>query len=263
MNRLPELWCSRTGRAFRGRLHGYARSVSGEVVFNTGMVGYTEALTDLRTAARSLRSRTPWWATTAYRRRSNPEGSRPPPLSCPSLRLTTATRARKAACGLAAPGRDSLPGRHRYRALTKRLRDKGAMLGKIVLDGEDVPFDDPNCRDLVAEVGSRERIVYPGGERTVVLVDCGAKASIIEKLRARGLTIIRVPSDYDFLGEDFDGVLVSNGPGDPRSCGEDHPASRARAARQASHHGHLPWAPAPRARRRREHLQAQVRAPRP
>ena len=59
------------------------------------------------------------------------------------------------------------------------------MLGKIVLDGEDA-FDDPNCRDLVAEVGSQERIVYPGGERTVVLVDCGAKASIIEKLRARG-----------------------------------------------------------------------------
>ena len=88
-----------------------------------------------------------------------------------------------------------------------------------------------------------------------------AKASIIEKLRAR-LTIIRVPSDYDFLGEDFDGVLVSNGPGDPRSCGQPS-GIFARAARRAPHHGHLPWAPAPRARRRREHLQAQVRAPRP
>jgi carbamoyl-phosphate synthase small subunit len=119
------------------------------------------------------------------------------------------------------------------RALTKRLRDKGAMLGKIVLDGADVPFDGPNCRDLVAEVGSRDRIVYPGGHRTVVLVDCGAKASIIEKLRARGLTIIRVPSDYDFLGEDFDGVLVSNGPGDPRSCGQTirHLARALRARR--------------------------------
>jgi carbamoyl-phosphate synthase small subunit len=54
----------------------------------------------------------------------------------------------------------------------------------------------------------------------VVLVDCGAKASIIEKLRARGLTIIRVPSDYDFLDKDFDGLLLSNGPGDPRTCGD-------------------------------------------
>jgi carbamoyl-phosphate synthase small subunit len=85
----------------------------------------------------------------------------------------------------------------------------------------------------VAEVGSQERTVYRGGDRTLVLVDCGAKASIIEKLRARDLTIIRVPSDYDFLGEDFDGVLVSNGPGDPRSCGKTigHLARALRAKR--------------------------------
>ena len=191
------------------RLHGYARSVSGEVVFNTGMVGYTEALTDLRTAARSLRSRTPGGQLrrTAVVRIPKDPGHRP----CrPSLRLTTATRARKAA-GLAAPGRDSLPGRHRYScAHQAAARQRGdARQDRARRRGR--AFDDPNCRDLVAEVGSRERIVYPGGERTVVLVDCGAKASIIEKLRARGLTIIRVPSDYDFLGEDFDGVLCPTG----------------------------------------------------
>jgi carbamoyl-phosphate synthase small subunit len=52
----------------------------------------------------------------------------------------------------------------------------------------------------------------------VVVVDCGAKSSIIGELRARGLTVIRVPWDYDFLVEDFDAVLVSNGPGDPAAC---------------------------------------------
>jgi carbamoyl-phosphate synthase small subunit len=57
--------------------------------------------------------------------------------------------------------------------------------------------------------------VYEGKGKTVVVVDCGAKASIIEELRARDVTVIRVPSDHDFLTEEFDALLVSNGPGDP------------------------------------------------
>ena len=104
------------------------------------------------------------------------------------------------------------------RALTKRLREQGSMLGKIVVGTDDVPFEDPNRHDLVAAVSIAERVVYPGGERTVVVVDCGCKSSIIENLRARGVTVVRVPSDYDFLAEDFDAVLVSNGPGDPSVC---------------------------------------------
>ena len=52
--------------SFRGRLHGYARSVSGEVVFNTGMVGYTEALTDPSYSGQILTLTYPWWATMAY-----------------------------------------------------------------------------------------------------------------------------------------------------------------------------------------------------
>jgi carbamoyl-phosphate synthase small subunit len=52
-----------------------------------------------------------------------------------------------------------------------------------------------------------------------VVVDCGAKGSIVAELRARGLSVIRVPWDYDFRAEDFDAVVVSNGPGDPTACG--------------------------------------------
>jgi carbamoyl-phosphate synthase small subunit len=62
--------------------------------------------------------------------------------------------------------------------------------------------------------------VYPGSGRTVVVVDCGAKGSIVGELRARGLTVVRVPWDYDFLAEEFDGIVVSNGPGDPSACGK-------------------------------------------
>ncbi|MFL6566955.1 MAG: glutamine-hydrolyzing carbamoyl-phosphate synthase small subunit, partial [Burkholderiales bacterium] len=110
------------------------------------------------------------------------------------------------------------------RALTKRLRSEGCMPGKIVHHGEDIEFDDPNRRNLVACVSSSEKVVYEasakgsGKGKSVVVVDCGAKGSIIEKLRARGLTVIRVPWNYDFLREDFDAVLISNGPGDPSAC---------------------------------------------
>jgi carbamoyl-phosphate synthase small subunit len=93
------------------------------------------------------------------------------------------------------------------------------MLGKIVADGEDIELDDPNRRNLVASVSLSEKQVFEGGKKVVVVVDCGAKGSIVEELRARGLTVIRVPWDHDFLGEDFDAVLVSNGPGDPTACG--------------------------------------------
>jgi carbamoyl-phosphate synthase small subunit len=105
------------------------------------------------------------------------------------------------------------------RALTKRLRTRGCMLGKVVVGDTDIPFLDPNKINLVEEVSRGGREVYAGTGSTVLVVDCGAKGSIIDELRARDLTVIRVPWDYDFLREDFDAVLVSNGPGDPTACG--------------------------------------------
>jgi carbamoyl-phosphate synthase small subunit len=71
----------------------------------------------------------------------------------------------------------------------------------------------------VAETSCTTRIVYPGGRRTVVLLDCGAKGSIASELHSRGLTVIRVPWDHDFLAEDYDALFISNGPGDPTACG--------------------------------------------
>jgi carbamoyl-phosphate synthase small subunit len=105
------------------------------------------------------------------------------------------------------------------RALTKRLRQYGCTLGKIVAGGEDIALRDPNQDNLVAAASS-ERVVYEGGRRTVLLVDCGAKSSIVTELRRRDLTVVRVPWDYEFLQEDFDALFISNGPGDPTACAE-------------------------------------------
>jgi carbamoyl-phosphate synthase small subunit len=107
------------------------------------------------------------------------------------------------------------------RALTKRLREKGTMLGKIVHpEGDDPALDDPNVRNLVSEVSVKEPITYARGGKRVVLVDCGVKNNIIRAFLRRDLTVIRVPWDYDFLKEKADGYLISNGPGDPKQCTE-------------------------------------------
>ena len=104
------------------------------------------------------------------------------------------------------------------RSLTKRLREKGSMLGKILMDENDVELYDPNRDNLIAQVSLNRPVVYAGGKHRIVVIDGGCKNSIIRSLLARGVTVIRVPWDYDFLAEKFDAVLVSNGPGDPKAC---------------------------------------------
>lgn len=94
------------------------------------------------------------------------------------------------------------------------------MLGKIVVEGSAEPaaFDDPNLRNLAAEVSTPQVETYGDGPMKIVLVDCGCKYNIIRCLLSRGATVIRVPWDYDFTALDYDGVMLSNGPGDPQQC---------------------------------------------
>ena len=74
---------------------------------------------------------------------------------------------------------------------------------------------------MVAEVSIAEPVLYRGGgARHVVVVDLGAKHNIIRSLLRRKLDVLRVPWNYDWSGEDVDGVVLSNGPGDPKMCAE-------------------------------------------
>jgi carbamoyl-phosphate synthase small subunit len=208
------------GSALAGRLYGTPRAVSGEVVFNTGMVGYTEALTDPSYSGQIMVLTYPLVGNYGV----------PPAFESARIQAAGLVVSELALEYSHAQAQKSLPQwLHEQgipclagvdtRALTKRLRQQGCMLGKIVHEGEDVALDDPNQRNLVAAVSfSGREILFEGGNKTVVMVDCGAKGSILEELRARGLSVIRVPWNYDFLAEDFDAVLVSNGPGDPTAC---------------------------------------------
>jgi len=85
-------------------------------------------------------------------------------------------------------------------------------------DGTETSFYDPNKVNLVAEVSTHEKKIYGTGKYKILLVDCGVKYNIIRNLLKRDTTIIRVPWDYDFHNEEFDGLFLSNGPGDPKMC---------------------------------------------
>jgi carbamoyl-phosphate synthase small subunit len=104
------------------------------------------------------------------------------------------------------------------RALTKRIREKGAMLGKLEPENTKIDFYDPNKVNLVAEVSITKKKEYGNGSNRIILIDCGVKYNIIRNLLKRDTAIIRVPWDYDYHDEEFDGLFISNGPGDPKMC---------------------------------------------
>jgi carbamoyl-phosphate synthase small subunit len=104
------------------------------------------------------------------------------------------------------------------RELTKILREEGTMLGKIIIGNQDVNLYDPNLVNLVEEVSIKEKKVYGNGKYRILLIDCGVKYNIIRNLLAREATVILVPWDYDFSNEKYDGLFISNGPGDPKLC---------------------------------------------
>jgi carbamoyl-phosphate synthase small subunit len=90
------------------------------------------------------------------------------------------------------------------------------MLGKIVQDGDELDeFWDPNQENLVARVSVRHPREFGRGTKKVLLLDCGCKSNIVRSLVRRGVAVKMVPWDWDITSEDFDGLLISNGPGDP------------------------------------------------
>lgn len=104
------------------------------------------------------------------------------------------------------------------RALTKYLREKGVCSGFITSNTEVATVPKDSGIFFVDEVSTKEKIEYKKGKKRVVLVDCGVKNNIIRSLLDRNISILQVPWDYDFLKETYDGIVISNGPGDPTDC---------------------------------------------
>lgn len=114
------------------------------------------------------------------------------------------------------------------RMLTKKIREHGALLGRIEVDLDAPPPDfskmvNPNDTHLVDQVSVKEPVVYgKGNPLKIIAVDCGMKFNIIRQLVRRGAELTVVPWNYPFASEmqKYDGLFLSNGPGDPRMCAE-------------------------------------------
>ena len=218
------------GTVFNGRSFGSEKSVAGEVVFYTAMTGYPESLTDPSYTGQILVSTYPMIGNYGVPVGAQENGIHKyfesHKLHISGLIISDYSfefshwNAEKSLSDwlkeYEVPGLFNID----TRALTKILREKGSMLGKIEFEDETVDFYDPNRENLVARASCTQREVYGDGDLRVVLVDCGVKNNIIRCLLKRGATVIRVPWDYDYSNEEYDGVFVSNGPGDPAMCSE-------------------------------------------
>jgi len=246
------------GSVFYGISFASDKSVAGEVVFSTGMVGYPESLTDPSYKGQILCLTYPLIGNYGVPSDQKDEFDLKKYFESDKIQIQGLVisdysfeyshwNAKKSLAEWLKE--HNIPGIFDVdtRELTKKIRKQGAMLGKIVINDEDVKFYDPNKIDLVKQVSIKKPIIYDSIEnksividnnpiikkinnnykndelnnkknKVVVLIDCGVKYNIIRNLIKRNLNVIRVPYDYDFFKFDFDGIVISNGPGDPKMC---------------------------------------------
>ena len=218
------------GTELKGKSFGSETSVSGEVVFSTAMVGYPESLTDPSYKGQILVLTFPlignYGVPNASEIDQMAQFYESNKLHISGLIVSDYSFEHNHWNASMSLGewlhKDNIPGIFGIdtRSLTMRLREKGTMLGKIVFDKKDVDWYDPNKDNLVDLVSTKERIVYGSGKYKIMLIDTGVKFNIIRNLLKRDTTVIRVPWDYDIYSEDFDGLFITNGPGDPKMCTE-------------------------------------------
>ena len=230
------------GTILPGMGFGAEKTITGEVVFNTGMVGYPESLTDPSYFGQILVQTWPLVGNYGVARReiSDPFGV---PLHFESDRVQVSGyviselespshwSARESLSEwLADNGVPGIAGID-TRELTKKLRIQGTMLGQLSVGSSSTleqltkgakSIQDPNALDLVGRVSIREEREYNVGVGPrVVVIDCGTKLGILRNLLARGLNVVHVPYDTparEILAMEPAGVVISNGPGDPKKC---------------------------------------------
>jgi carbamoyl-phosphate synthase small subunit len=232
------------GSTFLGKGFGAAKKVSGEIVFSTSMVGYPESLTDPSYKGQILTFTYPLvgnYGVPPYDKEKGvlkyfeSDDIKVTGFAIHELCKNPYHWASTRTLDQWLKDED-IPGIYGIdtRKLTKKLRVKGVMLGILKVCEEDEEPDlekllkevetvqDPNFTDLVKKVTVKEPIRYSSeGDKLAVLIDCGVKYGILRNLLKRGFDVMRVP--YDSSAEEIleykpDGVIISNGPGDPKQC---------------------------------------------
>lgn len=226
------------GTVYHGYSFGFIEDADGEIVFQTGMVGYPESLTDPSYHQQLLVLTYPLIGN--YGIAGDMVDEFGLSLSFESRKIWVAglivdevcdqpnhwkhqKSLRDWLCCNKVPGIFGID----TRQLTKNIRNHGTMLGKIIMRNIsdqkmlllESRFFNPNELNLVSEVSVKEKIIFnEKGSPTICIVDCGLKFNQIRCLIKKNARVIVVPWDYPFFNEKYDGLFLSNGPGDPSLC---------------------------------------------
>ena len=239
----PAVLLLEDGSLFLGRGFGAETTAVAEVVFTTGMVGYLESMTDPSYAGQVLTFTYPLIGNYGV---PSPDGldimGFPRQFESESIKVSGIVVQENCERPSHWDSRrtisewmrsEGIPGISDIdtRSLVTKLRERGVMMG-VLANGVEV-----NSRrellatlnqttkygqtDFVRKVSPRKARVYGDSGKSIVLLDCGSKLSIIRNLLNRGYSVVRAPFDYsyaDIMKHDPVGVVVSNGPGDPQLC---------------------------------------------
>jgi len=210
------------GLEFQGFLFGYTAPAEGEVVFSTIMSGYPEALTDPSYSGQILCITYPLIGNYGVPAIDDKIHIRGLIVTDYSFDYSHWRAVKSLDQWLKEQKIPAIYGVD-TRQITKVLRDSGSMLGRIMPNGKEMPWDvdNPQSENLVDVVSCKEVSHYGSSKKRVVLLDCGVRPGVIEAFTQRGIEVIRVPWNYDFndgsIGQ-YNGLLISNGPGDPDQC---------------------------------------------
>ncbi|KAJ4864615.1 glutamine amidotransferase class-I domain-containing protein [Trichoderma breve] len=237
---VPATFTIRDGPLFRGKAFGANANISGEAVFTTSLVGYPESMTDPSYRGQILVFTQPLIGNYGVPSNERDEYNllkyfESPHIQCAGVVVSdvalnyshwTAVESLSEWC--AREGVPAISGVD-TRAIVTHLREQGSSLARISIGDEydadeDESFVDPGQINLVKRVSTKAPFVVesPGADLHIALIDCGVKENILRSLVSRGASLTVFPYNYPIhkVAQHFDGVFISNGPGDPIHCQE-------------------------------------------
>lgn len=243
LSALPATLHLKTGQSFNGRSFGSPKSVFGETVFSTSITSYTESMTDPSYRGQILVFTTPLIGNYGIPSNSAPVNSQDVGVVLESQgiqcsAIVVADVAEKFSHHSAVESlaswcrRSNIPAITGVdtRAITRLLRDQGTTLGRLAIGADasapaptSEQYWDPSIENLVDQVSTKLPYqLNPTGDVKIAVLDFGAKANILRSLVRRNAAVTVLPWNYDFntIRDKFDGLFLSNGPGNPGQCME-------------------------------------------
>ncbi len=231
------------GTVLEGQGFGYSTTIFGELVFNTGMVGYTETLTDPSYRGQILTLTYPLVGNYGVPSPQQMDGNNMPKyfesdkiqarglviheLSMTASHWNLAMTLDEWLYNEKIPGIAGID----TRELTKKLRNSGVMMAALVVSDTDVDVEKIkqqlhsakkyDSEEFMNEVSTKSEVSYGNENETVVVIDTGVKNAIIRNIRDIGYKVVKVPWNTTIekiLSYNPKGVVISNGPGDPQKC---------------------------------------------